>query len=126
MSTCAARTAEGPWHGEFANFRRSAALRINCGMALVNQFLTQYFINYNLKSHWFLTEAPIITADWMAPAHNRWVVPFGAGFGKLSRIASQPIVWQLNLYYNVIRPQNIPAPKWQVRLQVAFLFPKEK
>ena len=93
---------------------------------LVNQFLTQYFINYNLKNHWFLTEAPIITADWMAPAHNRWLVPFGAGFGKLSRFASQPIVWQVNLYYNVIRPQNIPAPKWQVRLQVAFLYPKEK
>jgi hypothetical protein len=38
---------------------------------LVNQFLTQYFINYNLNKGWFLTESPILTADWMAPAHNR-------------------------------------------------------
>lgn len=92
----------------------------------VNQFLTQYFITYNLKSRWFLTESPILTADWMAPAHNRWLVPFGGGFGKITRVATQPIVWQVNLYYNLIRPQDIPSPKWQVRLQVAFLFPKEK
>ena len=93
---------------------------------LVNQFLTQYFINYNLKKGWFLTESPILTSNWMAPAHNRWLVPFGGGIGRITKIGSQPFVWQVNLYYNLIRPQDIPAPKWQVRLQVAFLFPKEK
>jgi hypothetical protein len=62
----------------------------------------------------------------MAPAHNRWLVPFGGGIGKISKLGSQSYVWQVNLYYNLIRPQDIPAPKWQVRLQVALLFPKEK
>jgi hypothetical protein len=32
----------------------------------VNQFLTQYFVNYNLKGGWFLTESPILTSNWMA------------------------------------------------------------
>jgi hypothetical protein len=93
---------------------------------LVNQFLTQYFVTRNMKKGWFLTESPILTSNWMAPGHNRWLVPFGGGIGKISKVGSQPYVWQVNLYYNLIHPQNIPAPKWQVRLQVAMLFPKEK
>ncbi len=93
---------------------------------VVNQFLTQYFVTYNMKKGWFLTDSPILTADWTAPAHNRWVVPFGGGIGKITRVGKQPVVWQVNLYYNLIRPQDIPSPKWQVRLQVALLYPKEK
>ncbi len=93
---------------------------------LVNQFLTQYFVTYNTKKDWFLTASPILTADWTAPAHNQWLVPFGGGIGKITRVGKQPIVWQVNLYYNAIRPQDIPSPKWQVRLQVALLYPKEK
>jgi hypothetical protein len=41
----------------------------------------------------------------MASAHNRWVVPFGGGIGKITRVGKQPVVWQVNLYYNLIRPQ---------------------
>jgi hypothetical protein len=92
----------------------------------VNQFLTQYFITYNMNNGWFFTESPILTADWIGPVHNRWLVPFGGGFGKISRFGSQPYVWQVNVYYNLIRPQDIPSPKWQVRLQVALLYPKAK
>ena len=87
----------------------------------MNQFLTQYFITYNMKKGWFLTESPILTADWIAPAHNRRL----GGIGKITRVGKQPIVWQVNLYYNVIGPQDIPSPKWQVRLQVALLYPNE-
>jgi hypothetical protein len=36
------------------------------------------------------------------------------------------LVWQLNTYYNVIHPRDLPYPKWQVRLQVALLFPAAK
>ena len=98
----------------------------NLGRRHVNQFLTQYFITYNMKHGWFLTESPIITSNWLAPDHNRWLVPFGAGFGKITRVGTQPVVWQLNTYYNVIHPQDLPYPKWQVRLQVALLFPVAK
>src|SRR5215469_1951081 len=46
----------------------------------VNQFLAQYFINYNLSNGWYLTSAPIITANWAAPrAKDVWTVPFGGG-----------------------------------------------
>jgi hypothetical protein len=83
-------------------------------------------VNYNMKHGWFLVEAPIITSNWLASAGNRWLVPFGGGFGKIMRVGDQPIVWQLNTYYNLIHPRDLPYPKWQVRLQVALLFPREK
>ena len=98
----------------------------NKGRPRVNQFLTQYFVTYNMEHGWFLTSSPIITADWRAPDHNQWLVPFGGGFGKMSRFFDQSMVWQLHLYYNTTHPQDLPYPKWQVRLQVALLFPTAK
>jgi hypothetical protein len=53
-------------------------------------------------------------------------VPFGGGFGKMSRFFDQSMVWQLHVYYNTTHPQDLPYPKWQVRLQVALLFPTAK
>ncbi len=49
----------------------------------LNSFLFQYFFNFNLDHGWYLVSAPIITADWNASSTNRWVVPFGGGFGKI-------------------------------------------
>jgi hypothetical protein len=92
----------------------------------VNQFLTQYFVNYNMPHKWFLVSAPIITADWLAPDHNKWIVPFGGGIGKMTHFFDQTMVWQINSYYNAIRWRDLPSPKWQVRLQVALLFPSAK
>ena len=42
----------------------------------VNAMLIQPFINYNLPEGWYLTSAPIITANWEAFGNNssdRWV-----------------------------------------------------
>src|SRR5215471_14630990 len=41
----------------------------------VNQMMLQYFINYNLKRGWFVSVAPIITANWKAASQNIWTVP---------------------------------------------------
>lgn len=80
-------------------------------------------ITYNMKHGWFLTSSPIITSNWLAPDHNKVLVPFGGGFGKITKVGTQPLIWQLHTYYNAIHPQDVPYPKWQVRLQVALLFP---
>jgi hypothetical protein len=39
----------------------------NEGRTRVNQFLTQYFVTRNFEHGWFLTSAPILTANWRAP-----------------------------------------------------------
>lgn len=48
----------------------------------INQFLLQYFINYNLEKGWYLTWQPTMTANWEAPNGSRWVVPLGGVVGR--------------------------------------------
>jgi hypothetical protein len=88
----------------------------------VNQFLAQYFVNYNLSGGWYLTSAPIITANWAAAqAKNVWTVPFGAGIGRITKVGFQ-INLQLSAYGNVAYPAG--TSPWGIRLQLASLFPQ--
>jgi opacity protein-like surface antigen len=87
----------------------------------VNMFLAQPFINYNMAGGWYLTTAPIITANWLAAPGQQWVVPVGGGFGRVFKIAGQPVNAQIAGYYNAINPTG--APDWQLRATLALLFP---
>lgn len=89
----------------------------------INLFTWQYFINYNLDDGWYLTTAPIITANWEADSDHRWTVPFGGGLGKLFQVGKQPVNAQLSAYYNAITPDDYGA-EWQIRAMVQLLFPK--
>jgi len=88
----------------------------------INFMLFQYFLNYNFSSGWYLTSAPIITANWEAESGNEWTVPFGLGAGKVVHLGKQPINTSLQAYANAERPSG--AAEWQLRLQFQFLFPK--
>jgi hypothetical protein len=88
----------------------------------INLFTLQYFINYNLPEGWYLSCAPIITANWEADSGNQWTVPFGGGFGKVFRIGKQPMNAQIQAFYNVAKPEF--GADWTLRLQLQFLFPK--
>jgi len=54
-------------------------------------------VNYNLPDGWYLSTAPIITANWESNSDDRWTVPVGGG-GKIVQLG--------------------------LRVQVQFLFPK--
>jgi hypothetical protein len=88
----------------------------------VNQFLLQYFINYNLKKGWFLTWQPTLTANWEAASGIQWTVPYGGGVGRIMKLGFQPVSLTAQFYGNAVHPVNTPA--WTMRLQIAFLFPK--
>lgn len=88
----------------------------------VNQFLLQYFINYNLKKGWYLTWQPTITANWNAADDFGWVVPLGGGIGRIMKLGAQPVNVGLQFYGNAIHPPG--GSSWSMRLQLAFLFPK--
>ena len=88
----------------------------------VNLFTWQYFINYNLSDGWYLTSAPVITANWEASSGEKWTVPFGAGFGKIFHIGKQAINGSAHAYFNVEKPTY--GAEWTLRLQLQFLFPK--
>ena len=91
----------------------------------VNALLIQPFINYNLPKGWYLTSAPVITANWEAFGDNssdRWVIPIGGGFGKIVKTGGPPLNINLQGYYNVVNPDQ--GSDWQLRFTVALLFPK--
>jgi len=88
----------------------------------VNQFLLQYFINYNLNKGWYLTWQPTLTANWEATNGGRWVVPMGGGVGRIMKLGFQPVNVGLQFYGNAVHPPG--GSPWSLRLQIAFLFPK--
>ncbi|QSQ15488.1 neuromedin U [Myxococcus landrumensis] len=94
--------------------------------ATVNQLLLQYFVSYNLPKGWYVTSAPILTANWEGPKGERWTIPFGLGAGKVFSIHKQALNGSVSAYYNAVRPDLPGAADWQLRFQLAFLFPLKK
>jgi len=88
----------------------------------VNQMTFQYFLNYNLKKGWYVSLAPIITANWKASSGNVWTVPVGGGLGRVFRLGMQPVNASLAFFGNAARPSG--GSSWSMRIQMAFLFPK--
>jgi hypothetical protein len=88
----------------------------------VNQFLLQYFINYNLKKGWSLSMSPTITANWQASSGNVWTVPVGAGVARVFRAGYQPMNASVAFFGNAVHP--VAGSPWGMRLQISFLFPK--
>jgi len=89
----------------------------------VSLFTWQYFVNYNMNQGWYLTSAPIITANWEQKSSETWTVPFGGGVGKIFRVGKMPLNGQVSAYYNVASP-DLTGADWQLRLQLQLLFPK--
>ena len=74
-----------------------------------------------LGSGWYANSAPVITVNWKAESGQRWIVPIGAGGGRLVFLGRLPINAQTQLYYNAVKPDL--GPDWQWRLQVQVLLP---
>ncbi|WP_439182672.1 hypothetical protein [Carboxylicivirga taeanensis] len=89
----------------------------------VNHMLCNLFVVKQLGDGWYVNSAPIITADWTQKGEDRWIVPLGAGGGRLVMLGGKlPLNLQTQLYYNVVRPDF--GPEWQWRLQAQILLPK--
>ena len=100
----------------------SVAGHSNRDKPAVNQFLIQWFANYNMKKGWYLTSSPIVTADWRQSGDNRWTVPFGGGIGRIMKLGFQPVNISAQFYGNAVHPPG--ASSWNLRLSFVLLFPK--
>ncbi len=121
--TFVALTMQGPWViGGLANNVWSVGGQE--ARPDVNQFLFQYFVNYNLPEGWYLSMSPVITANWEAADGEEWTVPLGGGFGKIFRLGKLPVNGSAALYYNAVKPAG--GADWSLRLQLAFLFPASR
>ncbi len=87
----------------------------------VNKMFINIFIVRQLGNGWYVNSAPIITADWQAESGQRWIVPLGAGFGRLVFAGKLPINTQVGAYANVVKPDF--GPDWQLRVQMQFILP---
>jgi len=89
----------------------------------VNHMLLNIFIVRQLGDGWYVNSAPIFTSNWMAASGQKWIIPVGAGGGKLVFLGGKlPLNLQTQLYYNVVRPDF--GPEWQWRFQAQILLPK--
>lgn len=88
----------------------------------VNAMTFQYFINYNMEKGWYVSTAPVLTANWEADSGDQWTVPVGAGVGRVFKIGSQHVNMKAAAYYNVQEPGDDNA--WNMQLSCTFLFPK--
>ena len=116
-----ALTMPGHWViGALANNQWSVA---GWGRENQNSFLVQPFVNYNLPHGWYLSSAPIITANWNAEHRDMWTVPVGGGIGKIVKLGGKlPVNLRLAAFDNVISPRN--GASWQLQFQIQFLLPK--
>jgi hypothetical protein len=89
----------------------------------INLFFIQPFINYNMKGGWSFGTAPSITANWSAASGQEWTVPLGLNVAKITVVGKQPLSINLQYYYNIVRPDA--AGNSQIRIAVAFLFPRD-
>lgn len=87
----------------------------------VNKGLLNLFLVYQLGGGWYVNSAPIITVDWEADSDQRWIVPVGAGAGKLTFVGKLPVNAQVGAYANVVKPDF--GPDWQLRVQVQMFLP---
>ena len=111
----------GPWTlGALVNNAWSVAGPSD--RSVVNQMTLQYFVNYNMKKGWYLSSAPIVTANWRAAEGNVWTVPVGGGVGRVFRLGLQPVNVSAQLYGNAAHA--VGGSSWGMRLQLVFLFPK--
>jgi hypothetical protein len=89
-----------------------------------NRFLIQPFASYEMGGGWYVVSAPIVTADWEAAAGDQWLVPIGAGLGRVVKPGLIPMDVSAHYYYNVEHPTQ--GPDWQLRLQLRLIFPKKQ
>ena len=94
------------------------------GAPETNQFVFQWFVNYNFGKGWALATAPLNTANWDAEEGQQWTVPMGLGISKTTAFNGRPMTLGLQYYYNVRRPDSVAAT--QLRFIVALLYPIAK
>ena len=82
------------------------------------------FVNYNLRSGWYLASTPVVTANWVKKGSDRWTVPVGGGFGRVFPFAGIHLNARLEVFRNVARPDGAPAA--QVQFQLQMLFPQHR
>jgi len=113
-------TIDGPWvAGALLN-----NVWAGSGPRRVDLLTLNPFVNYNLRSGWYLASTPVATANWVKKGSDRWTVPVGGGFGRVFPFAGIHLNARLEVFRNVVRPDGASAAEVQFQLQM--LFPQHR
>ena len=121
--TAAAIYSQGPWFNAILTYQL-LSFAGNRSRGSVNQTYIEPLVSYNFESGWSVQCDPAITYDWTADMSNAWNLPLGADVGKTIQIGARAISLQVGAYDYLKYPDG--APRWFARMQVTFMFPKEK
>ena len=89
----------------------------------ISLLVFQPFVNYNYAGGWYVSTAPVITANWKAErSSDEWTIPVGGGVGRVFTLGKQHINAKMAYYYNVEKPRF--GPQWDFQLSLTLLFPK--
>lgn len=87
-----------------------------------NALFLNPIVNYHFGDGWSVGSSPEITTNWIASG-GKWTVPVGGGLGKLIRVGGQAVKFDLDSYYNAIRP-TAGKETWLVQVKLTFVFPE--
>ncbi len=87
----------------------------------VNMMQIDPLFRYHLGHKWMLVSSPTILANWNAPEGEEWVVPVGGGIGKILVSGGQGWSFEVQAFYNAIRPDSNFYSEWSMRFQVQFI-----
>jgi hypothetical protein len=71
-----------------------------------NQFVFQWFVNYNFGTGWALASAPLNTANWDAEDGQQWTVPLGIGISKTTVFNADAAAGHRKTIVERMRPFN--------------------
>jgi hypothetical protein len=87
-----------------------------------NLLTVQPAINFNFGHGWAIAFSPVITANWDAPAGDRWTVPVGLGLTRTTVFNRRPM--NLGITYNYYLEHPAGTAGEQVRFAVTLLYPR--
>ena len=115
--TAVALKQDGPWtYGALVNHIWSfagEADRADVSGTFLNPFAT-----YALGHGQTVTVQTETTRDW---ENSQWTVPLSLSYGKVTKIGSQMVSFNVGAKYYIEKPAG--GPDWGLRLSMTFLFP---
>jgi hypothetical protein len=88
----------------------------------MNLLTIQPAVNYNFGHGWAISFSPVITANWDAPAGERWTVPLGLGVTRTVVFNRRPMNIGTTYSYNLEHPAGTAGQ--QLRFSITLLYPK--
>jgi hypothetical protein len=88
-----------------------------------NQMDAYYAFVYAFSNGWTIGTNPNFSVNWEAPSGDKLAFPVGFQVGKLAKVGSLPVKFDVQVQYYPVHPTAY-GPKWDIQLQVTPILPR--